>query len=144
MVSDIVKQFFEGFEKSVNTLDLDLFSQQYADSFLFCDPNGTRAVQKEGFLQVIPKRKQYFLMVGLQSSKIISLEEQLLSEGYLMVKVQWEMHYEKEGRNPIKDRNTSTYILFQKDNALQIIFQLDHQDLIKKAESLGLLPKKTA
>ena len=34
----------------------------------------------------------------------------------------------------------ATYILRRQENSLQIVFQLDHQDLTKRLDELGLLP----
>ena len=52
---DKIKVFFEGVEKAGNTLDLDLIDSQFADQFIFADPNGTRVVEKQKFLPVPPQ-----------------------------------------------------------------------------------------
>jgi hypothetical protein len=59
-----------------------------------------------------------------------------------MVKAYWNMKYEKASEQPIVDEISATYVLFQQENILQIVFQLDHQDLTKRVEQLGLLPAK--
>lgn len=45
-----IKAFFEGVEKTSNTLDLDLIDSQFADPFIFADPNGIRVIEKQKFL----------------------------------------------------------------------------------------------
>jgi len=58
-----IKVFFEGVEQASDTLDLDLINAQFADHFIFADPNGTRVVEKEKFLPFLPKRREFFRRV---------------------------------------------------------------------------------
>jgi len=59
-----------------------------------------------------------------------------------MVKVDWNMRFEKGLDQPIVNETSATYILYQQENILRIVFQLDHQDLMKRVRDLGLLPAK--
>ena len=138
--SDIVRNFFEGFEKASNTLDLELLGAQYSDSFMFASPQGAQPVKKDDFLKVLPKRKGFFKTIGLISSTITALEETHLDENYIMVKAYWNMRFEKNPEQAITDESSATYFLFQQENRLQIVFQLDHQDLTKRVQELGLMP----
>jgi len=141
-VSDIIREFFEKYESSTNNLDLELLGSQYSDSFMFASPQSTQAVKKDDFLKVLPKRQGFFKTIGLTSSTITMLEENQLDENYIMVKAYWNMCFEKADGQPIMDESSATYILFQQGNILQIVFQLDHQDLTKRAQELGLFPAK--
>jgi hypothetical protein len=141
-VSENIKKFFEDFERSSNNLDIELIASQYNDSFMFANSQGAQSVKKEDFLKVIPKRHGFFKTIGLTSSKIRLLEETRLDDNYIMVKAYWNMKYEKASEQPIVDEISATYVLFQQENILQIMFQLDHQDLTKRVEQLGLLPAK--
>ena len=140
--SDIVREFFEGFEKASNALDLEILGSQYGDSFMFASPQGAQSIKKDDFLKVLPKRKGFFRTIGLISSKITALEETRLDKNYVMVKAHWNMKFEKNPGQSIVDEISATYVLFQQENILQIMFQLDHQDLTKRVEQLGLLPAK--
>jgi ketosteroid isomerase-like protein len=140
--SDIVRNFFEGFEKATNTLDLELLGSQYSDSFMFASPQGAQPIKKDDFLKVLPKRKEFFRTIGLISSRITTLEETRLDETYVMVKAHWNMQFENKSGQSITDDTSATYVLFQQENKLQIVFQLDHQDLTKRVQELGLLPAK--
>lgn len=142
IVSQDIKKFLAAFEKASNSLDATVLSTMYSDAFLFGDPNGVHMIKKDDFLALLPQRKGFFMMVGLQSSEILSIEESNIMDNYSSVTVHWVMNYTKHSKNPINDQNTSTYILHRKDNMLQIVFQLDHQDLMKKVQDLGLLPAK--
>jgi ketosteroid isomerase-like protein len=139
-VSDIVRKFFENYERNSNAPDLELVASQYSDSFMFTSPKGVQAIKKEDFLKVLPKRKVFFKTVGLTVSKIQSLEETRLDDSYVLVKVSWNMQFEKDGAQPIVDKISATYILSQQEDLMRIVFQLDHQDLMKRVQDLGLLP----
>lgn len=141
-VSDNVRIFFEGFEKASNILDLELLGLQYSDSFMFASPQGAQPVKKDDFLKVLPKRKGFFKTIGLISSKITALEETQLDENYIMVKAHWNMYFEKNSGESITDEISTTYVLFQQEKILKIVFQLDHQDLTKRVQELGLLLAK--
>jgi hypothetical protein len=83
---DKIKLFFEGVEKAGNSLDLDLIDSQFADQFIFADPNGTRVIEKQKFLPALPKRQEFFKSIGHQSTKVLSLEETPIDDQYTMVK----------------------------------------------------------
>jgi ketosteroid isomerase-like protein len=141
-VSDSVRKFFEDFERASNILDLELLGLQYSDSFMFASPQGTQPIKKDDFLKVLPKRQEFFKTIGLISSKITALDETRLDENYIMIKAHWNMQFEKNTGQSITDETSATYVLFQQENILKIVFQLDHQDLTKRVQELGLLPAK--
>ena len=140
--TDFVREFFEDYERGSNALDLELLASRYSDSFTFASPQGVQAIKKEDFLKVLPRRKEFFKTVGLTSSKIQRLEETRLDNNYIMVKVYWNMRFEKDPEQPIINQISATYILYQQEDLLRIVFQLDHQDLMKRVQDLGLLPAK--
>ena len=141
-VSDFVRGFFEDYARGSNALDLEILASRYSDSFMFAGPQGAQNIKKEDFLKVLPARKEFFRTVGLTSSKIKRLEETRLNDNYVMVKVDWNMRFEKGLDQLIVDETSATYILYQQENILRIVFQLDHQDLMKRVLDLGLLPAK--
>jgi hypothetical protein len=141
-VSDIVRKFFEDYESGIIGPDLELLASRYSDSFMFASPQGVQPIKKDDFLKVLPKRQGFFKTVGLTSSKIQALEETRLDDNYVMVKAYWNMRFEKDPEQPIVDETAATYILYQQESLLQIVFQLDHQDLMKRVQDLGLLPTK--
>jgi hypothetical protein len=50
--------------------------------------------------------------------------------------------FEKDLEPPILAEISATYILYQQEDVLRIVFQLDHKDLMKWVQDLGLLPIK--
>ena len=133
-----VREFFNGYEKANAEFDVPKIAALYADIFMFGGPQGVRCVKKEDFVRVLPQRKEFFRSVGLVSSKIESLEASNLDPKYVLVKSVWKMHFESRPGLPTDSENSATYILAATDGSFQIVFQLDHQDLMKKVRDLGL------
>jgi len=138
--SESVQKFFEAYEKAAGSQDLDLIGALYSQTFLFGGPQGTQAVKRDDFLKVLPRRSGFFKAIGLSATTLQSIEETRLDERYRLVRVVWLMRFEKDGSPPILDPAAATYILIREEDALRIVFQLDHQDLAQRVKELGLLP----
>jgi len=136
---NLMKMFFEGVEKASNTLDLNLIDSQYADQFIFADPNGTRVVEKQKFLPFLPKRQEFFKSIGHQSTKILSLEETPIDEQYRMVKAHFVMQFQKAAGQPLEVKLDSTYILFMKADSPKIVMHIEPEDLQQAMKDRGLL-----
>jgi hypothetical protein len=76
--------------------------------------------------------------VGLVSSKVESLEASKLDSKYVLARVTWKMRFEDSTRSSVDSQIFATYILSAVGDSFQIVFQLDHQDLMKKVQDLGL------
>jgi hypothetical protein len=105
---------------------------------MFGGPAGVQCVKKEDFLKVLPQRKEFFRSRGLVSSNIDSLAASTLDSNYTLVKVVWNMCFDRSASEPIYSQNTASYILSGANDRLQIVFQIDHQDLTKRVQELGL------
>jgi hypothetical protein len=141
-VSELVRRFFEEYERHTNALDPEQLASRYSEAFMFADPYGTRTVKREEFLQVLPKRAGFFKAIGLASSTVHAIEETRLDPNYVLAKVYWKVHFEKEAMRPVKDEISATYLLHQQNDGLRIVFQLDHQDLVKRVQDIGLFPAR--
>lgn len=142
-VSDLVRTFFEDFERASNTFEQDLLASQFSDPFMAADPHGgIQVAKKDDFLAGIAKRQAFFHSIGFQFVKIVPLEETWLDTHYVMVKAHTSMRFEKTSTQSIDLHNDSTYILFIKDNSPQIVFNLTHEDLLKIMQEHDLLPGK--
>jgi len=137
---DKIKLFFEGVEQASNLLDLDLIDGQFADQFIFADPNGTRVVEKQKFLPALPKRREFFKSLGHQSTKILSLEETPLDDQYTMVKAHFLMQFQKTPGQIVEAKVDTTYILFMKGDSPKIVMHIEHEDLKEAMQARGLLP----
>jgi hypothetical protein len=134
-----IQKFFEGVEIASNTLNLDLIASQFADQFIFADPNGTRVVEKQKFLPFLPKRREFFKSIGHQSTKVSSLEETPIDEQYTMVKAHFRMQFQK-ATGEVKEINLdSTYILFMKGDTPKIVMHIEPEDVQQAMKNRGLL-----
>jgi hypothetical protein len=133
-----VKSFFTGYETANAIFDIEEIAACYADVFMFGGPEGIQCVKKEDFLKVLPRRKEFFRSRGLVSSNIASLEASTLDSRYTLVKVIWNMRFDRGASEPILCQNAASYILSRTDGRSQIVFQIDHQDLGKRVQELGL------
>ena len=134
-----IKKFFDGVERASNTLDLELIDSQYADQFIFADPNGTRVVEKQKFLPALPKRQEFFKSLGHQFTRVLSLEETPIDDQYTMVKARFLMQFRKPVEQIVEAKVDSTYILFMKDDAPKIVMHIEHEDLKDAMQARGLL-----
>lgn len=132
-----VRSFFSRFEAANAAFDVDQIAALYAEVFLFGGPEGVRSVTKEDFRKVLPRRKEYFRSLGLAASNIDSLTASALDSKYMLVKVVWNMRFERSASEPVISQNAASYILAKANGHFEIVFQIDHQDLAKRAQELG-------
>ena len=134
-----IQKFFEGVEQASNMLDLNLIDAQFADQFIFADPNGTRVVEKQKFLAFLPQRQEFFKSIGHQSTKALSLDETRLDDQYAMVKAHFLMTFKKASGEIAEANIDSTYFLFMKGDTLKIVMQMEHEDVREAMQARGLL-----
>lgn len=135
-----MREFFDAYARAADAVDLAFFESAYAETFMFAGPAGVQAVKRDDFLKVLPKRKAFFTSIGLTGTHLHGLEETTLDELHVMVRVQWVLRFEKAPNPPIVDHSAATYILRRHDASARIVFQIDHQDLTRRARELGLIP----
>jgi hypothetical protein len=134
----LVKEFFNEYERANAEFDVQRIAECYADAFMFGGPAGVQPVKKEEFVKVLPRRKEFFKSSELVASRIESLEVSSLDSRYVLVKVVWRMRFDRKEAKPIDSENSATYILSTAGNRPEIVFQIDHQDLAKRVQELGL------
>jgi hypothetical protein len=134
-----IKAFFESVEQASNSLDLDLIEAQFADQFIFADPNRTRVVEKQKFLAFLPQRQEFFKSLGHQSTKVLSLDETPIDNQYTMVKAHFLMRFQKISGQIVDAKVDSTYILFMKGDSPKIVMHIEHEDLKEAMQARGLL-----
>lgn len=133
-----VESFFAGYEAANAIFDVEQIASCYADIFMFGGPQGVQCVKKEDFLKVLPRRKEFFRSRGLVSSHIDALEAETLDSAYTLVKVLWNMRFERGASEPKYSQNAASYILSKTHDRSRIVFQIDHQDLGKRVQELDL------
>jgi len=136
--SERVKAFFATYESNIGGADPATIAAQYGESFIFAGPQGTQAVKRDDFVKVLPKRQAFFASLGLRSSRVVSLEEASIDDRCVLVRTQWKIAFESPAGAAVDV--SSTYLLQQQPDGLRIVFQLDHDDLTKRVQQLGLAP----
>ena len=137
-VSDIIKAFFEDFDRANNTFDPNLLASHLSDPILAADPNGgTLALKKDDFLAGIAERHAYLHALGFQGVKTVPLTETPLGQHYTMVTTHGTMRLEKIPGQPLDLIHDSAYILFINDGSPKIVFTLSHEDPMKMMQEQG-------
>lgn len=136
--SERVKKFFDEYESRLSRFDVAAIAALYGDSFLFAGPQGTQAVRKDDFVKVLPKRQAFFRSVGLQSSTVVALEEAGFDARCVLVNARWRLQFGSTQTPTSALDVCATYLLQQQPDGLRIVFQLDHDDLTKRVQELGL------
>jgi ketosteroid isomerase-like protein len=132
-----VKRLFEDYAQANTDFQVAKIASLYADVFMFGGPQGARAVKKDDFVKMLPRRKEFFKSVGLTSSTLAGVEVSELDSKYTLVTAAWKMRIERSGKEPAEIEVSSTYLLYKSDNSLEIVFQIDHQDLATRIAGLG-------
>lgn len=73
-MDQVVRSFFEQYERANSASDLLLIGSLYADTFMFGGPNGVQAIKKEDFLRVVPRMKAHFMSMGLSETRLHSVD----------------------------------------------------------------------
>ena len=136
MTTITVAEFFRRYEQANNDFDVQLIAKLYADTFMFGNPQGVQAVKKEDFIKVLPRRKDFMKTAGLLSSRLDSAEGSTLDSKYILVKTVWNMRFRANNGDEVTRKTLATYVLSTVGDSLEIIFQLDHQDLMKIVQDL--------
>jgi hypothetical protein len=133
---DKVREFFARYEKANAEFDVAEIASLYADVFLFGGVQGVQSIKKDDFVKVLPRRKDFFKSAGLTSSKVERIETSELDSNYILTKVVWKMRVDRIDKAPADIETSTTYLLWNSSNSLQIVFQVDHQDLAKKIQGV--------
>ncbi len=136
MTTITVEEFFRRYEQANNDFDVQLIAQLYADTFMFGSPQGVQAVKKEEFIKVLPRRKDFMKTAGLVSSRVDSAQASTLDSKYILVRTVWNMRFRTNNGDEVARKTSATYILSSSGDSFEIVFQLDHQDLMKIVQDL--------
>ena len=134
-----VRAFFEQYARARSDRDVDLIASQYADPFMFADPNGARPVEKASLLAVFPKGLQLLKTHGHTATNLRSLDETVVDEHYRFVRAQFVWCFEKPGRPAIKVVDDATFMVYVKGLVLSIVLQQEREDFRDAARSQGIV-----
>src|SRR5215469_7911701 len=133
MTAITVEEFFRRYEQANHDFDVQSIAKLYADAFMFGNPQGVQAVKKEDFVKLLPRRKDFMKTAGLLASRIDSVEACPLDSKYILVKTVWNMRFraKPDQGDEVVRKTSATYVLSTREGSFEIVFQLDHQDLMK-------------
>ena len=134
-----VRAFFEQYARARRTRDIDLIASQYADPFMFADPNGARPVEKASLLAVFPNGLQLLKTHGHTSTNLRSLDETVMDDHYRFVRAQFVWCFEKPGRPAIEVVDDATFMVYVKGLVLSIVLQQEREDFRDAARSQGIV-----
>jgi ketosteroid isomerase-like protein len=123
-----VEAFFAAFAAASDQLDVDRLAELFAETFLAADPAGVQAVPRQAFLRVLPRRAELFAAAGVARVVLANLQHHALDATYVLARTDWRA--ERTGAStPV--RLSSTFILRRDADRLQVVFYLNHQDLVR-------------
>lgn len=122
-------QFFSQFEKANQSSDIVAIGALYGENFMFGGLKGVQTIQRDAFLKLIPKMRAYFSSMGLFERSVHSLEAQEINSKYALVKVGWRMGVQTSTTTRQIEVFASYILMRDEEQALSIVFQIDHQDL---------------
>jgi hypothetical protein len=131
-----VEEFFRRYEQANNDFDVQLIAKLYADTFMFGNSQGVQAVKKEDFIRVLPRRKDFMKTAGLVYSRVDSADASTLDSKSILVRTVWNMRFRTNNGDEVARETSATYILSSSGDSFEIVFQLDHQDLMKIVQDL--------
>ncbi|HEX6822181.1 MAG TPA: hypothetical protein VF123_09015 [Candidatus Sulfotelmatobacter sp.] len=131
------EEFFGVYEQANRDFDVQLIAKLYADTFMFGTPQGVQAIKKDDFVKVLPRRKEFMKTAGLLSSRLDSVHASPLDPKYVLVKTVWDMNFRANNGCAVTRKSSATYVLSSISDTFEIVFQLDHQDLMKIVQELN-------
>ena len=134
----VIQEFFARYTRSRNTFDADLIDSLYPDAFMFAGPGGARVVEKAAVLAGLPKGQASLTTLGHAATRLDSLHETILDEHYTMVRGRFVWRFEKPSAIDVEVE--TTFILFMKAGAPEIVFQQEREDFQHLLRARGVLP----
>jgi hypothetical protein len=132
-------KFFQEFERGSNTFEHDLLASRFSEPIVVANPEGkVQVVRREDLVAGIAKREAFFKSCGLRLVKITPIEEIRLDDRYTLVIARTQMRFEKSEGQIVDLEDTSSYIMFTRDESTQIVFYTTHEDLGKVMRERGV------
>jgi hypothetical protein len=137
---DAIEQFFRAFESDACSHDTGAQVSHFADTFMAATPQGAQSVRVSDFALALPRKKQFFDMLGCRSTALASLRQTRLDARYVMASTQWRMTFAQDHREPQDVTADSVYIVDTGTEPFKIVFYLASQDLVQILKDRGIAP----
>jgi len=124
---------FDRFERASYLLDVDTIATMFAEVFMSADPNGVTAVPRDAFVAALPQRQKLFDLMGASAIRLTALTENRLDDNYLLVDTERAADLRDPFQAPLG--LSSSFLLRQNGESLEVVFYLNHQDILALAQS---------
>jgi hypothetical protein len=140
-VDSALSHFVRSFEHNSSSGNISEAVKQFADQFLAVSPHGSQCIRSVDFAAALPKRKELFKSLGLQSTELIGMKESLLDRRYALAKTRWRFTFVSQLQEPELVEVESTFLVDLGVEPFQIILYLAHQDIMEILKQRGLMGK---
>lgn len=113
--------------------------KQFADEFLAVSPHHSQCVRSANFAAALPKRKELFKSLGLESTELIGVKESRLDQRYALANTRWRFTFLSQLAKPELVEVESTFLVDMGVEPFQIILYLAHQDIMEILKQRSLL-----
>ncbi|MGA9667640.1 MAG: hypothetical protein WBQ94_00440 [Terracidiphilus sp.] len=135
-----IERFFHDFERNSETLNTPAIVSQFADVFFAAGPQGAQCVRVTDFASALPKRKQIFDSLGLQTTSLASLQINRFDSRYAMAHTQWQMTFVDKSGDKQQVLTDSFFIIDTAVEGFKIILYLASQDPTTLLKNRGISP----
>jgi hypothetical protein len=132
-----VKKLFQDYARAFDTLEVEKQANYFADTFISAGPKGTIAQNRDEFMKLSGKARDFYRSVGQTGAEILSMKETPISKEYSMVTVHWGVTFEKTGDKPVEF--DVSYFVQKTGDAPKIIMFIAHEDEDEAMKKLGLM-----
>ena len=112
----------------------------FADVFLAGGPQGAQPVRASDFALALPKRYKLFETMGCRSTELTGLQENWLDTRYVSARTEWQLTFERPGREPLPIVVQSTYLVDTGTEPFRILVYLAHSDIMAILKEHGIAP----
>lgn len=137
-----IESFLRSHLEAGNALDLDGIAKAYNDPFMFVGPDGVSIVPVQPFLSALPARRAFFDSLGQRGTELVSFQETVLDDHYVIVKADLKMVFQKGENESVEALVGSTFLLFDDGMAPRIVFHLESEDVTQAMRDRGILPSE--
>jgi hypothetical protein len=135
-----IERFLEDYLGTGDSADFEHVRVACNDPFMFCDPSGARSVSVDALIAALPKRREFFEVVGHKSVELVSFEDVALDDRYVLVKAKLRMIFQAADA-PAKDIVLdSIYVLYDDGERPRIVLHLESEDAGAALRASGILP----
>jgi len=137
---ELIKDFFNKYEESANTFDVDLTVSLYADTFMSGEANGVTVGKNDaGMREAMTQRKDRFQAIGFQKASLLDMEQTWLGDHYVWAKTKWRMDFTKKEGAAVHAIFDESYFLYVDGRSAKVVFFVAHKDELQTMKDLGLI-----